>query len=243
MNDQASLIADLQRKNAALENRIATLERRPMQATHAVPARPVEQPQKFIEAHAVVSNIAPSATTDLPTAMQLAQLRSIVMRRFPVLAPNLSSDRADEIESAYAREFEAAFIALAKMGRTTDGKLDVTKYPSFWVSVAEAVLRSERAPPTTSLTLKPFAAALLAWSDVAHSLNVPERFPFDLSFGLIEGGGKPANSESWKSVLATGKVRDPVPLPAARAWSPTDGRPMVTISGGNGAVGAGPVIG
>jgi hypothetical protein len=71
------------------------------------------------------------------------------------------------------------------------------------------------------VTVRDFVCAVLAHGDVDF---VPlDRFPFDCSaFGLRrDSTGRPA-TDGWRAVLATGRLRDPVPpLRPSASRSPT----------------------
>jgi hypothetical protein len=68
----------------------------------------------------------------------------------------------------------------------------------------------ERQQPS-AMTGNDFVAAVLAHGDIEHL--PPEAFPACAGFGVsLHGGGQPA-VDGWRAVLATKRLREPVPLP------------------------------
>jgi hypothetical protein len=98
-----------------------------------------------------------------------------------------------------------------------------------WVDDPAIWLRNHRLYPTSTLTARDFVCAVLAHGDVDF---VPlDRFPHDCSaFGLRrDSSGRPA-TDGWRAVLATKRLREPVPLPR-----PIARRPPVQIAVGWGS--------
>jgi hypothetical protein len=205
----ADRIAALERKNLALENRIAALERRPLPATSAAPPQRVVEPEG-----ARILHQQAGVTIASPNAKERSALAGIVIGKYKFLAPDASSTKwGDRNVTEWNNEFEAALMAVGAFGR---GEIDTKVYVSSWIDRAEDFLRAQPLAPTTTITLAPFLAACLSFG-VTHTL-VPSRWPHDILLGLTAAGadGPAASASDWQSVLRLRRLPDALPLPPAR---------------------------
>ena len=100
MSDKAK-IAELEREVADLKGEIAALKL-------LLPANKQASPRR--EEQQVRITTPPLARVDLPTEDEFRRLMAIVHRRYPMLAPR-------EDPQDYVKQFRAAFIRLAHIGR------------------------------------------------------------------------------------------------------------------------------
>ena len=132
----------------------------------------------------------------LPSADELRRLREIVSACWPQLR------RVD------AMEFAAAFAYVAHAGRRD--RLDSEHSLSWWGDETTAWLRRHQlAPNVLSVSGSALLSAVIAHGDVAFTS--PADFPH-VSLGIQFGGGGHPSSGCWKSVLETGRLREPTPL-------------------------------
>jgi hypothetical protein len=207
---------NLKKEIAALRARCESLEKQVtyLQATNtpAIEGRPAE-PRRVVEPPCVTVTRLPDRNPSfvMPSREELQQLYNVVIGHYPQLAP-----RSQQTEEALDG-FWHAFLRIGHLGRD---KLNNKYMLSGWVDDAQFWLRDHNVYPSM-LAAKDFVCAVLSHGDVDY---VPlDRFPHDCSaFGLRrDRTGRPA-SDAWRSVLSTGRLRDPVPLPRPRgARSPT----------------------
>jgi hypothetical protein len=132
------------------------------------------------------------AKPDMPTAIELKYLHTLVTSKYPQLAP------------ATYGHFELALLAIAFFRRSP--KLNALYFPSYWCDAAKDLVRRQGYP--SNISLHAFTAAAIV-AGVAHSMS--DRFPYDLEFGFTLGGApKPTNG--WRQTLETGKLQEPSPL-------------------------------
>ena len=129
-----------------------------------------------------------------PSSAEFEQLRDRVLSRWPQLHQGESFDS----------EFEAAFIYLLHVGRTD--RLDTLHAVTWHCDTAITWLRDHQRYAPASLGPAAFTSAIIAHSDILHTMS--ERFPFDLSFGIV-GGGRRQSNNKWRE----GQLSDPVPSP------------------------------
>ena len=129
-----------------------------------------------------------------PSSAEFDQLRGRVLSRWHQLHQGESFDS----------EFEAAFIYLLHVGRTD--RLDMLRAVTWHCDTAITWLRDHQRSAPVSLGPAAFTSAIIAHADILHTMS--ERFPFDLSFGIMVGGGRHSNNR-WRE----GRLSDPVPSP------------------------------
>jgi hypothetical protein len=130
---------------------------------------------------------------EMPTPNELAALHHIVVDGYPKLACDIES-------------FGGAFRFVACLSRC-DAMSNISN--ASWCDRMGEFLRHMELPPSN---LRAFCGAVLAHGDVVHSIS-NNRFPFDVSFGLVVGGSNLPASSAWKLLLETGVLRTPVKLP------------------------------
>jgi hypothetical protein len=146
-----------------------------------------------------------SPTMSLPTDAQLAELRKIVLRHRPKLAPSTGGKFADQDQTEFERGFEGAFRWLATAGRADE--INYKVYVSTWIDAAERYLASLGSPET--IRGSALMVAVLAWGDINYVEgdnlgNVP-------ALGLATYGGKPPTEASWQRVLRDKQLLQPTP--------------------------------
>jgi hypothetical protein len=197
---------------AALKAQIAELERR-FDAKDAPPApAKMVQPKPVEPEGTRVFHIAPVSNFVMPSSSDLAQLLSIVLRKFPKLAPDTTDRWADNNEAKFAKQFEAAFRAIAMMHRTE--KPDKKRYVQYFIDHGEDLLRA--LGPHAEIG-PAFTVACLAHGDVPIS-----DWRIDgvvLEFGLnIYRIGRPA-TDAWRKVLSTGRTIELTAPPSSRNYA------------------------
>jgi len=193
MRDNDRRVDELQRELAERDEHISRLKREIARLETERDSRPVGMVRETQTSRFV-----------MPSADELRTLARFVRARFPAFGPH-----ARQSEDDYAREFAAAFRALAYLNRieTPDRK----KALSYWIDVCRGWLRA-RNMDDVSITTAPFMAAVIA-HDIPWST--------DRSLGLAEGVGRPCTN-AWLRVLETGELREPI----AAAEAPRDARPQ-----------------
>jgi hypothetical protein len=124
----------------------------------AIPLAAVSPPQHSQEGTRV-SHPAVTVAVELPDDTQLAALQKIVLDRYPILRPNISSKWADQDKRDFDMQFRSAFRALALFPRNPAP--DTRLATSVWIDRLEGQLRSMPRAETAILTLQPLTAAAL----------------------------------------------------------------------------------
>lgn len=138
----------------------------------------------------------------LPTSADLTKLRKIVQGYYRVLTPAIDDDE-------HQLQFEACFRYLCSVSRTEEGKWSTYDNPT-WTSRAQRWAGRD-------VTLAEFSCAALAHGDIQHSL-IAHRFPYDLSFNLVEGGHRLPDGSGARRILDGGLLLPATPLNHPR-WS------------------------
>ena len=190
---------------AQLESDLAALKAQVAPPAKIAPAMPIE------DEGTRVFHIAPVSNFIMPSASELKRLREIVLAKFPRLAPDMSDRWADNNEVKFAKQFEAAFRAIAMMHRTE--KPDKKRFPSYFIDHGDDLLRA--LGPHAEIG-PAFTVGCLAHGDVPIS-----DWRIDgvvLEFGLnIYRIGRPA-TDAWKRVLATGNTIALIAPPSSRNY-------------------------
>lgn len=145
-----------------------------------------------------VAGVTQLPNAEFPSADELAELRSMVLRRYPTTL-TCSLD-----------QFERAIRYLAFARRQKEPNKQV--YPVFWLDACRDWLRKQGYD--TNISLRALVAACVA-SGVTYTPL--DRWPFDVELGLARGDvSKP--SSGWKTVLANGVLPAPTPLDRPRQF-------------------------
>jgi hypothetical protein len=201
MDDLNEQLANLKARCATLEKQVADLQAsKPSPAPESRRAetkRPAE-PQCVTITRLLDRN----PTFVMPSGDDLRKLYEIVLARYPQLVSR--SQQTDEAFHGFSR----AFLRIGHLGRD---KLNDKYMLSWWVDDARHWLNEQQIVPS-ALTGNDFICAVVSHGDVDY---VPlDRFPHDCSaFGLRrDSSGRPA-TDGWRAVLASGRLREPVPPP------------------------------
>lgn len=150
----------------------------------------------------------------LPSEDDLAALKAIVLSAYPGLAPRPGRFSQLDVDE-FDRGFAIAMKWLAVQGR---GPLDTKHYLSWWTdqagqwAVSTNLVRSISEGPTGAALL----AAVLAWGDVDFVM------PLGSQLGLRPYGWRDAPVEAgWRSVLTSGRLRDPIVSKPLSSMHPT----------------------
>ena len=196
MNDLEKELASLGKRCCALEKQVAALQA-------IKPSSPRSEAQRAAEPRVTITHLPDrNPSFVMPSDDESRRLHEIVVARYPQLATR--SQQVDEAFDGFCR----AFLRIGHLGRD---KLNDKYMLMSWVDDARLWLNDQQIVPST-VTGNDFIYAVLAHGDVDY---VPlDRFPHDCSaFGLRrDSTGRPA-TDGWRSVLATGRLREPVPLP------------------------------
>jgi hypothetical protein len=207
-----------------LEIEVADLRAQLAELTKPAPAPPTEPPKP----RAVVEQgprvyIVPASNPRfvVPNAGELSQLRAIVLRAVPALAPQ--ADRFGNVpDDAFDREFAIAVRAVGTILSQRDS-VDHSRGVGFWV---DHLNEQQRLTGRPSIDSQAFITAALA-------LNTRHCIPLaSASFGftLSASDGKLPVDE-WRQVLSRGRIRPPDELPAQyRGWSM--GPRLITVANG-----------
>jgi hypothetical protein len=211
---------ELLKRIATLEEKVATLQGKPIMVASKV------EP-KWEEPEVRITYPAPITFFVMPSAAELKQLFEIACRRLDQLGlpRDFSGRRAEEKEEDFFRQFCAAFRALGFIGRGE--ALDHKHAVSYWISTAEQILR-ELGGASETLTGLSFLTATLAHGDVLY--NDVRDFPYVREFGLREYGGRPA-TDKWRGVLARGSTMEPVAVKSQYPSHYPMSQPSVRIVG------------
>lgn len=210
MNDLEKELASLGKRCAALEEQVAAI-----QASNLLPTAESRRAdaKRAIEPQGVTITHQPDRNPKfiMPSDDELRRLYETVLARYPRLAAY--SQQSDEVFDGFRR----AFLRIGHLGRD---KLNDKYMLMSWVDDARLWLNDQQIVPSI-VTGNDFIYAVLAHGDVDF---VPlDRFPHDCNaFGLRrDGSGRPA-TDAWRAVVATGRLREPVPVPRPTARrSPT----------------------
>jgi hypothetical protein len=189
---------DLGDRMSALEARVAALEAGKLAPKKLAPRPPVDEGVRISYPTAKPSDAL------LPTPAQLAQLRSIVLRHRPDLAPSTGGKYADMDKAEFDRGFEGAVRWLASAGRSTE--INYRHYLSHWIDEAERYLASLGTPET--IRGNALMAAVLAWG-VSYVEN--DNHGNVAALGLATYGGRPPTEATWKRVLESRQILQPTP--------------------------------
>jgi hypothetical protein len=196
---------------AALKAQIAELTRR-FDAKDAPPAPAKIAVKPIEEDGARISYPAPLSTFAMPSSAELDQLREIVLRKFPQLAPDTRGKWAQEDAAKFPKQFAAAFRAVGMMHRSE--KPDKKRYPSYFIQHGEDSLRAFGA----SAEIGPaFLPACLAHGDVPISDWRIDGVVLELGLNIYRIG-RPA-TDAWKRVLATGRTIELIAPLASRNYA------------------------
>jgi hypothetical protein len=161
---------------------------------------------------------------EYPTCDELRQLHDIVAARWPATV-------AKKGPAESLRAFTAALVYLAANVSHADRP---TQYAmSFWIDRANDHLRQIGRSAHVSPGAIAAAACALGF----------QHTPFEGSgwdLWISEGAYKLPDPSYWRSLLSGAPLRDPVEVRRRKLWDPTTGR-GVTITGGDGRVGQGPI--
>jgi hypothetical protein len=183
----------------ALEARVAALE-----AGKVAPKKPAPKPPVDEGVRITYLTTAPAASL-LPTDAQLTELRSIVLKHRPKLAPHARGRFADQDQIEFDRGIVGAFRWLATVGRADE--INHRAYLTYWSDCAEQYLSSLGTPAT--IRGNALMVAVLAWGDIAYVEadnfgNVP-------ALALATYGGKLPTAASWQRVLVEKQILKPTP--------------------------------
>jgi hypothetical protein len=184
---------------SALEARVAALE-----AGKVAPKKPAPRPPVDEGVRITYLTTAPAASL-LPTDAQLMELRSIVLKHHPKLAPDACGRFADQDQIEFDRGIVGAFRWLATIGRADE--INHRAYLTYWGDCAEQYLSSLGTPAT--IRGNSLMAAVLAWGDVAYVEG--DNFGNVPALGLATYGGKLPTAASWQRVLAEKQILRPTP--------------------------------
>jgi hypothetical protein len=180
--------------------RVAALE-----ASKVAPKKPAPRPPVDEGVRITYLTTAPAASL-LPTDAQLMELRSIVLRHRPKLAPDGSGKFGYQDEIEFDRGIAGAFRWLATVGRADE--INHRAYFSYWSDCAEQYLSS--LGTSTTIRGNALMVAVLAWGDVAYVEG--DNFGNVPALGLATYGGRlPTSSASWQRVLASKQILTPTP--------------------------------
>jgi hypothetical protein len=202
-HDLEKELASLRETCASLEKQVADLRaNKPAIENRRVEAKRVVEPRGVTITHLPDRNPA----FVMPSGDELQRLHAIVIARYPQLATQVQ--RTDEALDGFRR----AFLRIGHLGRD---KLNDQHALVSWIDDAALWLRDNQVYPNM-VTVRDFVCAVLAHGDVDY---IPlDRFPLDCSaFGLRrDSTGRPA-TDGWRALLATRRLRDPVPVARVRA--------------------------
>jgi hypothetical protein len=198
-NDLEKELASLRETCASLEKQVAALKasKPPAEDQHS-------EARRVVEPRGVTITRMPDQNRAfvMPSGDELRRLDEIVIARYPQLATHLQPP-GEAFDG-----FRSAFLRVGHLGRD---KLNDKLALVTWIDDAALWLRDNQVYPSR-VTPRDFVCAVLAHGDVDF---VPlDNFPLDCSaFGLRrDSTGRPA-TDGWRGVLATRRLRDPVPPP------------------------------
>ena len=198
---------------ARLREQIAALQ---TSGAPTAPARPPKPMLPKLEDEGMTIRIeAPGARFAMPSEPELRALHRAVLEAAPFL--HSEPHRFDSADAPFQR-FCDAFRALGGIGR--QDKIDDGKALSWWIDQAKQVLTAQGA--SGDIDAQAFVAAILAHGDVPY--RPLERFPYELGFGLIVHGGRPAK-HGWRGVLRSGRISAPIAIAKSQNYAP----PRTTI--------------
>ena len=145
----------------------------------------------------------PNRTFVHPNARQARALHAIVCAAVPKLAPMSKEDTVEH--------FAGYCSALDYVGSTLirSDQLNMGLAMTWFADDARHWLNQRGRPSNIEAAHIVLAAMSL---DVKHSFQ-PSRFPYDMSLGLMVGGGSGTFSTEWKRVLERATVLPATPLP------------------------------
>ena len=182
---------------AELQQRVAALEARNAPKGAAVP--PVHPASGASVSHPRSEVLADAR---MPRNTELAQLLAIVQNDYPSLRPD------------HGKDFNAFRMAARWLLDVKRGNLDLAHTVRFWADRAQgfSIFHSMKVEISGNILL----CAAIAAGDV--DFIDPDFYPCNLMhLSLREGyGGRSANSQAWRRILATGKA------PAASNYRPRE---------------------
>jgi hypothetical protein len=190
---------DRDNRMRALEARVAALE-----AGKLAPRKPAPRPPVDEGVRITYLTTTPAASL-LPTDAQLTELRSIVLKHRPRLAPDTRGRFADQDQVEFDRGIVGAFRWLATVGRADE--INHRAYFSYWCDCAEQYLSSLGTPAT--IRGNAVMVAVLAWGDIAYVEG--DNFGNVPALGLATYGGRLPTSATWQRVLASKQILMPTP--------------------------------
>jgi hypothetical protein len=195
-----------------LEIEVADLRAQLAELTKPAPAPPTDppKPRAVVEEGPRVYTVpASNPRFVMPNAGELNQLRVIVLKAVPALAPK--ADRFGNVpDDAFNREFATAVRAVGTILSQRDS-VDHSRGADHWLQI---VNEQQRLIGRPSIDSAAFTAGVLALN-TRHCIGLAST-----SFGLTWGGSGRLFTDEWRAVLANGRIRGPDPLPGEYGqWS------------------------
>jgi hypothetical protein len=184
-------LAELERQAAKLNAEIAKLK---AERPAPPPLPPKDEGLRIVQLNNEV-------TAGLPDLKQTEKLFAIVKPHSPW--PQTLHDKFDEFRPL--RAFSSAFRWVQNVGRTErpNGKFAL----NFWCDTCRLWLRS-RNSVGSDLDANALVLACLAAGDVVYTPANPA-LGHVWELGLVEFGGKPANTDAWRAVMTSGTILTP----------------------------------
>jgi hypothetical protein len=156
------------------------------------------------------------APRDYPTAAEFDRLLMLALNRWPKLA----EVPFDQLDASYKQSFRRSFLALCyAVGRS--GKLDRSKYMSYWREIAEGWLRGQGYVPA-DLNGGAFVCAVICHG-FEHSAPYGDPQNISMCAALNLGGdGSAHRPAAWKQILLAQRVPDPVKIVVSHVAAPRD---------------------
>ena len=140
----------------------------------------------------------------MPTDEQLRQLDEIVARAYPKLG--LPRDAIGEEIEQRAHTFKNAFLAVGYLGRRDAPETKNAHALSWWLGYIKDWLAESDV--CGDVTQAAFVAACVAHGDVPFFPL--DRYPYDISLGLMIGYAGRRATDAWRKVLESGQPPAPV---------------------------------
>jgi hypothetical protein len=182
----------------AAEQRIAVLENEVAALKILLGSRTVAPP-RLVEPSVRVATPALRRLA-LPTDAEFDRLSEVVLGRYPQLRP-----RADQ--QGFDAQFRVSFVRLQHIGRRD--RLESERALTWWTDDCRAWQRQHQNALNVFVGGAAFVTAVIACGDILFSS--PDSFPH-VSLALQFGGGGRLSDDSWREVLASGRLREPTPL-------------------------------
>jgi hypothetical protein len=153
----------------------------------------------------VISNPPDRITFAMPTASEQKKLLAIVYVRFPKLKPDFSQASFPERDEAqFLEEFSNAFLRIGNQPRASGINKKISL--SYWLSECGNWLLQHSRP--SEVRGNAYLAAVLAHGDIDFVPADPA-MGWVWELGLSQHSGRRANGESWRQVLASGRIKNP----------------------------------